>query len=63
MVAVRNSLKKLEGIKSVDVDYGAEEAIVIYLPAATNTQAMVEATTDIGFPSTVKTKDTMESGL
>ena len=63
MVAVRNSLKRLEGIKSVDVDYGAEEAIVIYLPAAINTQAMVKATTDIGFPSTVTTNAAMESGL
>lgn len=51
---MRNSLKRLEGIESIDVDYDAEEAIVVYSPAVINTQAMVKATTDIGFPSAVK---------
>ena len=51
---MRNSLKRLEGIESIDIDYDAEEAIVVYSPAVVDTQAMVKATTDIGFPSTVK---------
>ena len=51
---MRNSLKKLEGIASVDVDYDAEEAIVVYSPALVDTLAMVQATTNIGFPSAVK---------
>lgn len=57
VVAVRNSLKRLEGIESVEIDYDAKEAIVIYSPTVIDTQAMLTATTDIGFPSAVKKSD------
>jgi copper chaperone CopZ len=51
---VRNSLRKLEGIHSVDVDIEFEEAIVRYSPALVNIEAMTKAITDIGFPSSLK---------
>tara|TARA_B100000900_G_scaffold197467_1_gene167130 strand:- start:25 stop:180 length:156 start_codon:yes stop_codon:yes gene_type:complete len=51
---VRNSLRKLEGVEYVEVDYDAEEAIVIYLPEVVSTRAMMQATANIGFPSTEK---------
>ena len=54
VVAVRNSLRKLEGVEYVEVDYDAEEAIVIYLPEVVSTRAMMQATANIGFPSTEK---------
>lgn len=54
---MRNSLKRLEGIESVEIDYDAKEAIVIYSPTVIDTQAMLTATTDIGFPSAVKKSD------
>jgi mercuric ion binding protein len=51
---VRNSLRKLEGVQSVDVDIEFEEAIVRYTPALLSIDAMTRATTDIGFPSSLK---------
>lgn len=51
---MRNSLRKLEGIHEIEVDLEFEEAIVRYSPASVTVQAMVEATTAIGFPSALK---------
>ena len=58
---MRNSLNKLEGVEYVEVDYESEEAIVIFSPALVHTQAIMKATTDIGFPSTIKTDTTIQS--
>ena len=60
VVAVRNSLRKLEGVKYVEVDYDAGEAIVIYYRAVVSTRAMIKATTKIGFPSKVKSYATVK---
>lgn len=38
----------------MDVDIEFEEAIVRYSPALVNTESMIKATTDIGFPSSLK---------
>ena len=51
---MRNSLKALAGIHWVEVDYDRKEAAVSYSPDLVKTDAMIEATTDIGFPSTVR---------
>jgi mercuric ion binding protein len=54
VVAVRNSLRKLEGIHSVEVDLELAEALVRYSPDVVDVRAMVDATSNIGFPSAVK---------
>lgn len=59
---MRNSLRKLEGIQSIDVDLEFEEAIVRYMPDKVDVQAMIRATTDIGFPSSLKPVDLGEEG-
>lgn len=51
---MRNSLRKLEGIHSIEVDLELEEAYVRYSPARVGVQAMTKVTAEIGFPSTVK---------
>lgn len=59
---MRNSLRKLEGIQSIEVDLEFEEAIVRYLPDKVDVQAMIQATTDIGFPSSLQPVDGVEKG-
>jgi len=51
---VRNSLRALEGIREVEVDLDEEIAIVIYETAKLNVSKMTDATTNVGFPSSIK---------
>lgn len=55
---MRNSLRKLEGIHHIEVDLEFEEAIVRYSPDVVGVDAMIEATTAIGFPSAIKVEQT-----
>ncbi|MBT7678355.1 MAG: hypothetical protein HN637_07090 [Gammaproteobacteria bacterium] len=54
VVAVRNSLRALEGVREVEVDLDENMAVVIYESAKLNVSKLTEATTNIGFPSVVK---------
>ena len=51
---MRNSLRALEGVRHVEVDLEDKQATVIYTTAVIKTSTMTEATTNIGFPSSVK---------
>lgn len=53
---MRNSLRALEGVSEVDVDLDDKIAVVIYETAKVVPTDMIEATTGVGFPSTVKPK-------
>ena len=55
VVAVRNSLKALDGIREIEVDLDEQTAIVIYETAKVEVSNMTQATTNIGFPSKIKT--------
>lgn len=57
MVAVRNSLKALEGVRQVEVDIDDETAVVVYVSNVVQTSALIQATTNIGFPSAIKQPD------
>lgn len=50
---MRNSLRALDGVRHVEVDLDEELATVIYATAAIETSVMIEATTNVGFPSSV----------
>ena len=54
VVAVRNSLRALKGVSQVQVDLDEKLATVIYETAMVETTAMIAATTNIGFPSSIK---------
>ena len=54
MVAVRNSLRALEGVSQVEVDLDEKLATVTYATAVVETAAMIAATTNVGFPSSIK---------
>lgn len=54
VVAVRNSLSSLEGVNEVEVDLDEKTAVVIYETAKVDIAKMTHATTEVGFPSSLK---------
>ncbi len=52
-LTVKKSLEKVPGVSQVRVDYGKKTATVMFDADKTNALALVKATTDAGFPSTV----------
>lgn len=57
---MRNSLRALKGVRSVEVDYELEQAYVEYSAAEVQPQAMIKATTDVGFPSSLQQEETAQ---
>lgn len=53
-ITIKAALKKVPGVTEVTVSYKTLEAVVTYDDARTNTDALIKATTDAGYPSTVK---------
>ena len=52
-ITVKKSLEKVPGVSRVHVDYDKKTATVIFDADKTTAMALVKATTDAGFPSTV----------
>ena len=48
------SLKTLEGVSEVEVDLDEKTAVVIYETAKVDIAKLTKATTDVGFPSSVR---------
>jgi periplasmic mercuric ion binding protein len=53
-ITVKKSLEKVSGVSAVKVDYDKKTATVTYDPDKTKPDALTHATTDAGFPSTVR---------
>jgi periplasmic mercuric ion binding protein len=53
-ITVRIALKKVPGVDSAKVDIKAHRAVVTFDPSKTTPEALAKATTDAGFPSSVK---------
>lgn len=53
-ITIKAALKKVPGVTDVTVSYKTLEAVVTFDDARTNTDALIKATTDAGYPSTVK---------
>ncbi|WP_396126639.1 mercury resistance system periplasmic binding protein MerP [Acidicapsa ligni] len=51
-ITVKKALNRVAGVSKVDVRFEKKLAVVTYDDAKTNVQALVKATTDVGFPST-----------
>lgn len=54
MISVKRSLTKIEGVTKADVSLEKREAVVTYDDTKTNLDALLKATRDAGFPSTLK---------
>lgn len=52
-VTVKKSLEKVAGVSQARVDFAKKTATVTFDADRTNASALVKATTDAGFPSTV----------
>jgi len=52
-ITIHKALEKVPGVMDTKVDYGHKTATVKYDSEKTNPAALVKATTNAGFPSTV----------
>ena len=53
-VTVKKSLEKVAGVSQAQVDFAKKTATVTFDAEKTNATALAKATTDAGFPSTVR---------
>ena len=53
-VTVKKALQHVRGVVSARADLATRTAVVSYDPSVTDLQALIQATTNAGFPSTVK---------
>lgn len=53
-ITVKKALTKVEGVTKADVNFDEREAIVTFDDTKTNLDALTKATTNAGYPSTLK---------
>lgn len=53
-ITIRTALRKVLGVTDVTVSYERLEAVVTFDDTKTDAEALIKATTDAGYPSTVK---------
>jgi mercuric ion binding protein len=53
-VTVKKSLEKVAGVSQAQIDFAKKTATVSFDADKTNASALIKATTDAGFPSTVR---------
>ncbi len=55
-ITVRKSLERVDGVIEAQVSFDDLTALVTYDPAMTDVARLIEATTNVGYPSTVLTR-------
>ncbi len=50
-ITVRKALEKVPGVSKVDVQFEKKQVLVTFDDAKTNTDALIKATTNAGYPS------------
>lgn len=50
---IKKALQGVEGVQDVNVDYDSKTASVSFDPQKTDIKALIQATTDAGYPATV----------
>ncbi len=53
-IAVRKAMERVDGVKQVEVSLDDRSAIVTFDSSATTAAAIGQASTDVGFPATVR---------
>jgi len=53
-ITVKKALEKVPGVSKVEVRYEKKQVLVTFDDAKTNTDALVKATTNAGYPSQVE---------
>ena len=54
-ITVKAALKKVDGVQSATVDFDSKTANVTFDPKKTNIEALIKSTTDVGYPSSLRT--------
>ncbi|CAE6771925.1 mercury resistance system periplasmic binding protein MerP [Nitrospira defluvii] len=52
-ITIKKALNKVEGVENIDVNLEKKEALVTFDDAKTKVEALLEATKNAGYPSTV----------
>lgn len=53
-ITVKTALMKVAGVQKVNADFEKREAVVAFDDSKTSVEKLTRATTDAGYPSTVK---------
>jgi mercuric ion binding protein len=53
-ITIRKALEKVDGVRQAKVDYDTRTARVLFDPGLTNVDALAQATTNAGYPSTLR---------
>lgn len=53
-ITVKKALNKVDGVTEANVSYENKQAVVTFDDAKTSAEALIRATTNAGYPSTVK---------
>lgn len=53
-ITVKKALNKVAGVAKTEVSYEHQEAVVTFDDAKTSVEALIQATTDAGYPSSLK---------
>lgn len=54
-ITIRKALQGVAGVQRVQVDFDSKTASVTFDPQKTTIDALIEATTNVGYPATVRT--------
>ena len=55
-ITVKKALNRVAGVSNTEVSYERKDATVTFDDAKANVDALIKATTDAGYPSTVKAR-------
>lgn len=55
-ITVKKALNRVSGVSHTDVSYERKEAVVTFDDAKTSVEALIQATTNAGYPASVKAK-------
>jgi len=55
-ITVKKVLNRVAGVSGTDVSYERKEAVVTYDDAKTDVDALIKATTNAGYPSTLRAR-------
>lgn len=53
-VTVKSAMERVHGVRSVEIDYAAKTAIVVFDPSVTSIEAIAAASTNAGYPAAIK---------
>jgi mercuric ion binding protein len=53
-ITVKTALKRVDGVREATVDFKTKLAVVSFDDTKTNAKALAKASTDVGFPASVK---------